>query len=71
MREAPILTTATVLTPGRDRLYEVSLPNGKLCLAHVPPWLKHTFPVLQVGQKVTLEMTPYDFNTGRIVAALE
>jgi translation initiation factor IF-1 len=64
--ERPIITTAIVLSPGKERLYEVSLPNGKLCLAHIPPWLKDEIPPLAVGQRVTMEMTPYDFNTGRI-----
>jgi translation initiation factor IF-1 len=69
--EPPILTTAIVLEPGRDRLYPVALPNGKRCLAHIPPWLKDEIPPLEVGQRVRMEMTPYDFNTGRIAGLVE
>lgn len=68
----PIRTTGVVLAPAGERTYRTALPNGKEIIAHVRPRLAATLGPLAPQTRVHLEMTSYDFNTGRIagVAAL-
>jgi translation initiation factor IF-1 len=47
--------------------YRVELANGHRLLAYVAGRTRLTFPRLSPGQKVWLEMSPYDLSEGRIV----
>ena len=67
MREPPIIATATILNQRDPRLYDASLPNGKSIIVHVPKWLETKLGEIPSGAKVTLELTPFDFSTARIV----
>ena len=46
--------------------FRVELPNGHQLLAHISGKLRMTFLRIQPGDKVTLEMSPYDLTKGRI-----
>ena len=49
-----------------DSRYRVTLDNGHTVMAHVSGKMrKHRIRILP-GDKVTLEMTPYDLSKGRI-----
>ncbi|MGE9270358.1 MAG: translation initiation factor IF-1 [Verrucomicrobiales bacterium] len=66
MYEAPILATAEILSVLKPELCEVRLPNGKKSLGHLSKALRQTGTELQIGDQVTVELTPFDFDTARI-----
>jgi translation initiation factor IF-1 len=69
--ETPIVTEATVSEVVDLRVYHVALPNGKIIVAHIPAKLTPAEPIFAVGDTVTLEMTPYDFDHARIRVIVE
>lgn len=71
MSELAIETTGTVLERKGEILYSVALMNGKVILAHLSKPLTDAKAEFADGAEVFLEMTPYDFDQGRIVAAHE
>ena len=48
-------------------LYRVKLENGSKILAHISGKMRKHFIKISVGDKVTLEISPYDLTKGRIV----
>lgn len=46
--------------------FKVELPNGKIILAHISGKLRMNLIRILPGDKVTLEMSPYDLTKGRI-----
>ena len=46
--------------------FNVELPNGHMILAHVSGKLRMNYIRIVPGDKVTVEMSPYDLNKGRI-----
>ncbi|MCU0784446.1 MAG: translation initiation factor IF-1 [Verrucomicrobia bacterium] len=50
-----------------NRTYRVELVNGHRLLAFVAGRAKQTFAGLVAGDKVKLQLTPYDLTTGRIL----
>ncbi len=46
--------------------FQVELPNGHTVLAHISGKLRMNFIRILPGDKVTLEMSPYDLTKGRI-----
>ena len=67
MYEKPIECTAVVVEQRDEKLTYVSLPNGKRILAHLAKDLELNLMTVEVGAALRLEMTPYDFEKGRIV----
>jgi translation initiation factor IF-1 len=47
-------------------MFEVELPHGKRILAHVSGKMRLQFIRILPGEKVMLEMSPYDLTKGRI-----
>ncbi len=45
----------------------VKLENGHKILAHISGKMRMNFIKILQGDKVTVEMTPYDLNKGRII----
>jgi translation initiation factor IF-1 len=66
MHEAPILVTGRIVSVLKPELCEVRLPNGKTTLGHLSKHLKASAISLASGQIVEMEMTPFDFDSGRI-----
>jgi translation initiation factor IF-1 len=62
----PIITTGEVLKIFSDRAYQVALPNGKPVIAHPAKRMLERKEEIVPGAKVTLEMTPFDFEKARI-----
>ena len=46
--------------------FQVELPNGHQILAHISGKLRMNFIHILPGDKVTVEMSPYDLTKGRI-----
>lgn len=66
MPSEPIITTGEVLHIYSDRAFQVSLPNGKKVIAHPAKSILSRKDEIVEGAKVTLEMTPFDFEKARI-----
>jgi translation initiation factor IF-1 len=62
----PIIPTGEVLLILSDRAFRVSLPNGKKVIAHPAKALESRKDKIVPGVRVTLEMTPFDFEKARI-----
>ncbi|MBI5361502.1 MAG: translation initiation factor IF-1 [Planctomycetes bacterium] len=50
-----------------NAMFRVALENGHEILAHVSGKMRMNFIKITAGDKVTLEMSPYDLSKGRIV----
>lgn len=49
-----------------NTLFRVKLPNGHIVLCHLSGKMRLNFIRIMPGDKVRLEMTPYDTTKGRI-----
>ena len=49
-----------------NAMFKVELENGHIVLAHISGKLRMNFIKILPGDKVTLEMSPYDLSKGRI-----
>ncbi len=70
MYEAPIVVRAEIISILKPGLCAVRLPNGKTSLGHLSKSLRLEKQELSHGQMVELEMTPFDFDSGRIARIL-
>jgi translation initiation factor IF-1 len=68
MPDATIHTHGRVLEILGPVLYRVSLPNGKVILAHLSKALSDQKAQFAVADELRLELTPYDFDNARILA---
>ena len=50
-----------------NAMFKVELENGHIVQAHISGKLRMNFIKILPGDKVTLEMSPYDLSKGRIV----
>ena len=69
MPDASIHTHGRILEKAGPALYRVSLPNGKVILAHLSKRLTDEKAAFAAGDSLLLEFTPYDFDTARILGA--
>lgn len=51
----------------KETLFRVELANGHRLLGHVSARRREQVAGLKPGEKVTLQMSPFDFSKGRIV----
>ena len=49
-----------------NAMFKVELENGHIVLAHISGKLRMNFIRILPGDKVTVEMSPYDLTKGRI-----
>lgn len=56
----------TVIEPLPNGMFRVELENGHLVLAHVSGKIRMHFIRILPGDRVTLELSPYDLERGRI-----
>ena len=47
-------------------MYRVELENGHIVLAHISGKMRQNFIRISLGDKVTVEVSPYDLSKGRI-----
>jgi translation initiation factor IF-1 len=57
----------TVVEPLPNAMFRVELENGHKVLAHVSGKIRMNFIRILPGDKVTIELSPYDLTRGRIV----
>ena len=50
-----------------NAMFKVALPNGHVVLAHISGKMRMHYIRILPGDKVTLEMSPYDLSKGRII----
>ena len=65
-KEDMIEVEGTVIEALPNAMFEVELANGHKVLAHISGKLRMNFIKILPGDKVTLEMSPYDLSRGRI-----
>jgi len=56
----------TVIEPLPNAMFKVKLDNGHQVLAHVSGKIRMNFIKILPGDKVTVELSPYDLSRGRI-----
>lgn len=56
----------TVVEALPNAMFQVELQNGHVILAHISGKLRMNFIRILPGDKVTVEMSPYDLTRGRI-----
>ena len=56
----------TILEALPNAMFQVQLVNGHTILAHISGKILMNFIKILPGDKVTVELTPYDLNRGRI-----
>jgi translation initiation factor IF-1 len=65
--KSTIRLQATVIDALPNAMFNVELENGHRILAHVSGKMRMHFIRILPGDTVTVEMSPYDLNRGRIV----
>lgn len=65
-KEDVIEVEGTVLEPLPNAMFRVELENGHKVLAHVSGKIRMNFIRILPGDRVTVELSPYDLTRGRI-----
>lgn len=66
-KEEQLQMTGTVLESLPNTMFRVQLENGHIITAHISGKMRKNYIRILTGDKVTVEMTPYDLNKGRII----
>ena len=66
-KEDVIEVEAVVVETLPNAMFNVKLENGVVILAHVSGKIRMNYIRILPGDKVTLEMSPYDLSKGRII----
>jgi translation initiation factor IF-1 len=62
-----IAVEGTVIEALPNAMFQVQLENGHKVLAHASGKLRMNFIRILPGDKVTVELSPYDLSRGRII----
>lgn len=65
-KEDVIEVEGTVIEALPNAMFQVELENGHKILAHISGKLRMNFIRILPGDKVTIELSPYDLTRGRI-----
>ena len=60
-----------VVEPLPNAMFRVELPNGHQVLAHISGKIRMHYIRILLGDKVLVELSPYDLSRGRIVYRLK
>jgi translation initiation factor IF-1 len=66
-KEEAIEVEGTVIEPLPNAMFRVELPNGHRVLAHISGKMRMHFIKILPGDRVTVELSPYDLTRGRII----
>jgi translation initiation factor IF-1 len=66
-KEDAIEVEGTVVEPLPNAMFKVELENGHTVLAHVSGTMRMKFIRILPGDRVTIQLSPYDLTRGRIV----
>lgn len=67
MREDTVEVTGTVIECLPKAIFRVELSNGHCIIGYVPVKNRGDFDGLEIGDKVTLLVSPFDFSKGKII----
>ena len=65
-KEEPIVVEGTVIEPLPNASFRVELENGHEVLAHVSGKMRMHYIRILPGDRVQVELSPYDLSRGRI-----
>ena len=65
-KEDVIEVEGTVIEALPNAMFRVELENGHKIIAHISGKLRMNFIRILAGDKVTIEISPYDWTRGRI-----
>jgi translation initiation factor IF-1 len=65
-KEEAIEVEGTVIEPLPNAMFRVKLENDHIVLAHISGKMRKYFIKILPGDKVTIELSPYDLSRGRI-----
>jgi translation initiation factor IF-1 len=66
-KEEAIEVMATVVEPLPNAMFKVELENKHQVLAHISGKMRKNFIRILPGDKVLVELSPYDLTRGRII----
>ena len=66
-KEEPIQLEGTISQVLPGTMFKVKLPNGHEVLAHISGKMRKNWIRISVGDKVSVQMSPYDLSKARIV----
>jgi translation initiation factor IF-1 len=66
-KEEAISVEGRVVEPLPNAMFRVELENGHRVLAHISGKMRMHFIKILPGDKVTVELSPYDLTRGRII----
>lgn len=66
-KEEAIEVEGKVIEPLPNAMFRVELENGHRILAHISGKMRMHFIKILPGDKVTVELSPYDLTRGRII----
>jgi translation initiation factor IF-1 len=66
-KEDSIQVEGTVVESLPNAMFRVELENGHIVLAHISGKMRMHFIKILAGDKVSVELSPYDLSRGRIV----
>ncbi|MFA6922945.1 MAG: translation initiation factor IF-1 [Bacteroidales bacterium] len=65
-KQAVIAIDGTVLETLGNAMFRVELENGHIIIAHISGKMRMHYIKILTGDKVRIEMSPYDLTKGRI-----
>ena len=65
-KEEHIEMEGTVIETLPNTMFRVELENGHVVMAHISGKMRKHYIRILTGDKVTVQMTPYDLSKGRI-----
>ncbi|HKL20894.1 MAG TPA: translation initiation factor IF-1 [Tichowtungia sp.] len=65
-KEEAIEVEGTVVEPLPNAMFRVELDNGHVVLAHISGKMRKYYIRILPGDRVTVELSPYDLSRGRI-----
>ena len=65
-KEDVIQAEGKVLEPLPNAMFKVELDNGHVVLAHISGKMRMHFIKILPGDRVTVELSPYDLTRGRV-----
>lgn len=66
-KEDAIQMEGTVIETLPNTMFRVELENGHVVTAHISGKMRKHYIRIMTGDQVTVELTPYDLEKGRIV----
>ncbi len=65
-KEEAIEVEGTIIEPLPNAMFRVELDNGHKVLAHISGKMRMHFIKILPGDRVTIELSPYDLSRGRV-----